>query len=159
MRGIKGIKVTECEVTPLGVKKDRNWVIICKKKMKPVANHNNSIITFLRQLNKKNTPNELKLVLQDTECFPDLKKRNHTLYFDQDYSKAEFVNANKSYRGYKESDEVCEWLSEIFEEPVVLLRAEKERMMECDKARLPYAKETDRRGQFLTDGACHLINN
>lgn len=81
------------------------------------------------------------------------------MYFDRDYSESEFINANKSYRGYKESDEVCDWLSEIFEEPVVLLRAEKERMMDLDPARLPFAKGTDRRGQFLTDGACHLINN
>ena len=134
---MKGIKVKELEVTPYGIKKDRNWVIIGKEKMKPIANNNSVIITFLRQLNKPETPNELKIVLQDSECFPDLKRRNYTLYFDKDYSNSEYVQCNKNIRGYKESDEVCEWLSEIFDEPVILLRSESDRLMELDKTRLP----------------------
>lgn len=48
IRGIKGIKVDVAEVQPFGLKNDRQWVIICKKKMKPVANHNSHIITFFR---------------------------------------------------------------------------------------------------------------
>lgn len=59
------------------------------------------------------------------------------MYFDQDHSKSEYVICNKNIRGYKESDEVCEWLSEIFDEPVILLRSEKDRLMELDKSRLP----------------------
>ena len=48
IRGVKGMKVKECEIGPYGIKKDRNWVIISKEKMKPIANNNNVIITFLR---------------------------------------------------------------------------------------------------------------
>jgi uncharacterized protein YcbX len=48
MRGVKGIKVDHCELTESGLKHDRNWVIIGKKKMKPIANHNSEIITYLR---------------------------------------------------------------------------------------------------------------
>ena len=63
IRGVKGIKVKALELGPYGVKKDRNWTIISKTKMKPIANNNNVVITFLRQLNKPETPNELKVVL------------------------------------------------------------------------------------------------
>ena len=41
--------------------------------------------------------------------------------FDKDYSKSEFIEAKMNYSGYKEDDEVCEWLSEIFEEEVYLI--------------------------------------
>jgi hypothetical protein len=63
VRGIKGIKVQEIEVTPFGIKGDRNWVIIGCKKMKPIANNNNHITSFLRQIRSKEDPNEIKLIL------------------------------------------------------------------------------------------------
>ena len=44
-----GISLKECEVTTYGLKYDRYWCIIDEKKMKPVANHNSHIVTFLRQ--------------------------------------------------------------------------------------------------------------
>jgi uncharacterized protein YcbX len=62
IRAIKGIKVQEIEVTPFGIKRDRNWCIIGLKKMKPIANHNNHITTFLRQIIPKDDPNQLKLI-------------------------------------------------------------------------------------------------
>ena len=50
VRGIKGIRVDVAEIQPFGLKNDRQWVIIDKEKMKPVANHNSHLITFLRQI-------------------------------------------------------------------------------------------------------------
>jgi hypothetical protein len=49
VRGVRGIEVDHVELTPYGIKYDRNWVIIDLVKMKSVANHNSHLITFLRQ--------------------------------------------------------------------------------------------------------------
>jgi len=107
VRGIKGFKVQWCEITPHGLKNDRTWVILSKATMKPIANHNSHVITFLRQVYNEAKPNEVKLCFQDKRCFPDIEKRNHMLYFDEDRTKAEFIEGKKNYRGYKECDEVC----------------------------------------------------
>ena len=118
VRGIKGFKVNECGITPYGPKNDREWVIIDMKKLKPLACDNSHIVTFLRQkIESGNSlnPIELKIFFQDKECFPDIKKRSHILRFDKDYSKSEFVECAKGYRGYKESDDVNKWLSDVFE--------------------------------------------
>ena len=48
IRGVKGIKVKSAEVGPLGLKYDRYWTIINVKKMTPCANHNDTIVSFLR---------------------------------------------------------------------------------------------------------------
>ena len=48
VRGVKGIKRDFLEITPYGIINDRLWVILDKKKLKPVANHNSHLITFLR---------------------------------------------------------------------------------------------------------------
>lgn len=64
-----------------------------------------------------------------------------------------------NYRGYKESDEVCEWLSKIFQLDVMLIRAEPDRLMKLDLDRFAGANPNDRRAGFLTDGAIHLCNN
>ena len=74
-------------------------------------------------------PAKLTLYLMDNKCFPDVKKRSHQLRFDRNYEGAQIIEANKKYRGYKESDEVCEWLSQIFDEEVILIRAEPDRNM------------------------------
>lgn len=63
VRGVKGIKVDHLEVSPTGIKNDRIWCMLDKKTKKPVANHNSYLITYLRQVMKPETPNELKLVL------------------------------------------------------------------------------------------------
>jgi len=68
-------------------------------------------------------PKQLKLYFQDSECLPHIKKREHILEFDKDYSKSEFIEASGNYRGYKESDEVCKWLTELFGEEVMLIRS------------------------------------
>ena len=60
--------------------------------------------------------------------------------FDKDYSKSEFINANKNYRGYKEDDEVNEWLTQVFEEPCILIRAESDRIMDLDTNRLHFTQ-------------------
>ena len=65
--------------------------------------------------------------------------------FDKDYSKSEYIEAQMNYRGYKEDDEVCEWLSEIFEQEVYLIRAEKNRLGTVFKDRLPFSRKDDRR--------------
>ena len=75
-----------------------------------------------------------------------MKKRSHILYFDKDYSNSEFVECNKGYSGYKEDDEVNDWLSEIFDEPVFLLRSQKDRLTELDKSRLPAMTGHERKG-------------
>ena len=91
IRGVHGISVAQAEITPGGLRYDRNWVIIGKAKMKPLANHNNSIVTFFR-ISIENTegakyaklggtPATLTLSLQDDKCFPDVKQRSITLDF------------------------------------------------------------------------------
>lgn len=140
VRGIKGFKVKEIGITPYGPKNDRQWVIIDKIKGRPLACDNSDVITFLRQKIESGDsiePIELKLMFQDNSCFPDIKKRNHILRFDKDYSKSEYVECAKGYRGYKEDDDVNQWLSDVFEEEVFLIRAEPGRLMNLDKERLP----------------------
>ena len=61
VRGIKGFKVTWCEITPYGLKNDRTWVILSKATMKPIACENSHVITFLRQVYDDAKPNEVKL--------------------------------------------------------------------------------------------------
>jgi len=39
-------------------------------------------------------------------------------------SKSVYIKANKNQSGFAESVEVCEWLSEILEQEVVLIKAD-----------------------------------
>ena len=80
------------------------------------------------------------------------------MYYDEDRTKAEFIEGKKNWRGYKEGDEVNKWLSDIFEEECILIKAEKERIMPLDPERLPNIQEEDRMGGFYKDAAIHLIN-
>jgi uncharacterized protein YcbX len=147
------------EVTPYGFKNDRIWVIIDTTTMEPVAAHNSHLITFFRVVFVKDDPNSLKICLQDTLCFPDIKKRSVILKLNQNYTEAEFVQAESSYRGYKERDEINDFLSLILQQDVMLLRSSPSRLMHIDKESYIYALETDRRASFLTDGAISLLNN
>lgn len=83
------------------------------------------------------------------------------LKIDRDYTGAELVlgGGKRNYRGFKESDEVSEWLSQILCREVILVRAEPDRVMRLDPEICPAAADDDRRGAFLTDGVIHLINN
>ena len=83
--------------------------------MKSVANHNSHLITFLRQeIIESKDGMKLRLFLQDKECFPDIKDREKYIYFNQKEDKEKLVEAAKNVRGFKESDDVCAWLSQIF---------------------------------------------
>ncbi len=157
VRGIKGVKVDHVETTPFGLKQDRNWVIIGVRKMKPFANHNSEIITFLRQSFVDEERTKLKIFLQDSKCFPDLEKRVHILDFKRKYTEAEFVECKENYRGYKESEELNKWLSQIFDEEVFIMRAQSDRVMPVNQA-LPDKLQTDKRGAFVTDAAIHVLN-
>ena len=169
MRGIHGLTVNQCEITPYGLKYDRLWVIIGKAKMKPLACANSSIVTYLQcsiatadgadYAKVGGEPKTLRMFLQDDKCFPEVKKREHLLQFDRDYlgEGAEIIKANKKYRGFKESDEVCDWLSEIFGEDVLLIRAEPDRVM-MPSEYLDRQLSDDRRGAFITDAAIHVCN-
>lgn len=126
--------------------------------MKPIANHNSELITYLRQMFRADHPNEFKIFLQDKYCLPDIQKRNHILYLDKDYSNSEYVEAEKGYRGYKEDNEINEWLSEVLQVKCFVLRADKNRLMKVQASHLPSALETDRRQSFITEAAIHLIN-
>ena len=68
------------------------------------------------------------------------------------------IQANKGYAGWKESDEVNNWLSELFGEEVMILRAAKERVTKLNHERLYKSQDDDRKGAFITDAALHLIN-
>lgn len=63
-----------------------------------------------------------------------------------------------NYSGHRECDEVCDWLSEILGQPAIMIRASKDRESKANLDHLPWAKETDVRGQFLTEATCHLVN-
>ena len=71
------------------------------------------------------------LSLKDDVCFPNVKIRSHELRFDRNYSGCAIVECASKYRGYKESTAINEWLSQIFEEPVFIMRAETDRAMTC----------------------------
>ena len=161
VRGVKGIKCDHLVVTPHGIKNDRLWVILDKKKLKPVANHNSHLITFLRQIIKPDRPDEVKLVLQDSVCFPQLSKRSHVLPIHKEYPPESFVEGGKNYRGFREDDEVNEWLSAILDVDCILVRAQPDRLMTLDlKLRCDIGgRPEDRRANFNTDGAIHLVNN
>jgi len=92
IRGIKGLEMEWCEVTPFGLKLDRIWCVMRESKMKPISNHNSNIPCFLRmEYDPDNKPNELVLKLKDDKCYPKLKKRSHTLLFEEDMSEFEFI--------------------------------------------------------------------
>jgi len=69
-----------------------------------------------------------------------MEKRRVFLRFDKDYSKSEFINANKNYRGYKEDQEVNDWFSEVFDEPCIVIRSEPDRIMDLDTNRLHFTQ-------------------
>ena len=48
VRGIRGIEVESLELTPLGPKGDRNWVMIDAKTLRFVVNKNSERLTYLR---------------------------------------------------------------------------------------------------------------
>ena len=54
---------------------------------------------------------------------------------------------------------MCEWLSKILETEVVLIRAQKDRLMTLDLEKFDTARPEDRRMNFITEGAIHLVNN
>jgi len=75
-----------------------------------------------------------------------MEKRRVFLRFDKDYSKSEFINANKNYRGYKEDQEVNDWFSEVFDEPCIVIRSEPDRIMDLDTNRLHFTQPQDKAG-------------
>ena len=122
------------EVTPYGMKNDRVWCIMRESKMKPISNHNSHIPCYLRMdYDPDKKPDEIVLRLKDDKCYPELKKRSHTLYFNNDAQYTEFVEGMNNYRGFLEGKEVNDWLSAIFGEKVFLMKYEKERVMTLDK--------------------------
>ena len=126
IRGIKGLQVEQVEITESGIVGDRNWMIISVKTKKPIGCANSHLITFLRL--RMENENEVTIGLQDEECFPELKKRTMILKFDQTYENSEYIEAGRNYfgqqyKGYKENDEICQWLSAILGEEAVILRA------------------------------------
>ena len=123
IRGVQGIEVKECELGPHGIKKDRNWVIIDKKKMKQVDNVSNHTLSFLRLALHPENQNDLEISLQDDECFLDLETRCHMLSFDKEYPETDFIECKQNICGYKESDTINNWLSSILDLPVILLRS------------------------------------
>jgi len=48
IRGVRGIEVDECEVTPAGLKWDRLWVFVDSDSRKPLDNSNNEITSYFR---------------------------------------------------------------------------------------------------------------
>ena len=58
-----------------------------------------------------------------------MAKREHILRYDDDLSKSEYIEANKNQRGFAESNEVCKWLSDIFGQEVVLIKADSDRLV------------------------------
>ena len=169
VRGIHGIIVNQCEMTPYGLKYDRRWIIVGKKRMRPLSCSNSHIFTYLRccietvdgedYAKLGGEPKKLRIFLQDDKCFPEVKKRNHELLFDRDYLGAEIIKATSrhKFRGPKESDEVCNWLSELFGEEVFLIRAMPEHVM-TPAPHLDRALGGDRIGGFLCAAAIHVCN-
>ena len=86
-----------------------------------------------------------------------MKVREMFVDFNTDYTNAEFVECQKNYRGYKEYDELNEWLSKIFDEEVFMIRAQDDRLMPVSDY-LPDQLKNDRRMAFVTDAAIHIIN-
>ena len=63
---------------------------------------------------------------------PEIKQRSIDLEWHKDYSKHEFVTCGTNdtgqvYKGYKESDEVNEWLTKVFGEECFMIRADGQR--------------------------------
>ena len=91
------------------------------------------MITFLRAVFfDKEDQNKVKICLQDSLCFPDIKKRSIIIRIDEDYTEAEIIQAEKSYRGFKEREEVSEFLSIVLQRDVLLIRSLPSRLMKID---------------------------
>ena len=83
-RGVRGVKVDHCEITPYGLKRDRLWVIVSKTKNKVLDGCLTEIGTFMRQ--EFVGEDGLRVYLMDDKCFPNIKKRDHVLNINRDYS-------------------------------------------------------------------------
>lgn len=62
---------------------------------------------------------KLKIWIKDDAMYPHLKKREHTLDMERDYSGCEVhkhVYYVKEFSGFRESTELDKWLSEIFQQ-------------------------------------------
>ena len=81
LRGVKGMEVSSCQITPYGLTGDRNWVIVNAKTMKTIQNENSHRITLIRLKLKSRSLNELIVTLQDDECVPELKEREIVLSY------------------------------------------------------------------------------
>jgi uncharacterized protein YcbX len=167
VRGVLGFKVKSIRISSSGPLNDRLWVIINKETLKPHTASNTERNTYLRQefTDSKNggEATKVRLFLQADNLLPHLQAdalptREIMLDINKDYSSSEIIVAKKGYRGYLEFDQVNEWLSHIFEQPVILLRAESDRRETIDKQRSPNSLDEDRRRAFLTDAALHLVN-
>ena len=75
IRGVKGMEINTCQITPHGLTGDRNWVIVNAKTMKTIQNENSHRITLIRLELKNRTLSELIVKLQDNKCVPELKER------------------------------------------------------------------------------------
>ena len=100
----------------------------------------------------------VRLYLQDDKCYPDLKKREAILDYGTLGDEIDIVTAKNGQKGYKEAEEVSEWLSSILDEPVILVRALVDEVAVVDAQRFPFVKDGDKKRGFLKDAAVHVIN-
>lgn len=100
----------------------------------------------------------VRLFLQDTKCCPNVNRREAILDYGTLGDEIDIITAKNGQRGYKEADDISEWLSEILEEEVVLIRAVEDEGGEVDGERFPFVKEGDRKRAFLKDAAVHVVN-
>lgn len=164
VRGVKGTRVQRIALTSSGPLNDRIFVVLSQINMKPLSCDNCEVLTYIRQEflpdNDPLTAHSVRLFLQK-ENLPDhlknLKVTEWILKIEQN-PNAKLIIGNKGYRGYTVSHEANEWLSQVFNQKVILLRAGDGRRTEIDHKRLPKSQDVDKRRAFITDAAVHVIN-
>ena len=164
VRGVKGTRVQRIALTSSGPLNDRIFVVLSQINMKPLSCDNNSMLTYMRQEflpdNDPLTAHSVRIYLQETDLPPHLEKlkvKELVLKIELD-PKAKLIIGNKGYRGYMVSHEANEWLSQVFDQRVVLLRAADGRRTEINHKRLQKSQDVDKRRAFITDAAVHVIN-
>ena len=99
----------------------------------------------------------------DDQCLPHIKKREHILDIDKDFSNqtlfdnGKIIDVQKRISGYVESKEFNDWLSLIYQEEVFVLRAREDRTVSLWSG-VPDQLQTDRKRAFITAAAINIIN-
>ena len=163
IRGARGIKVDQVELTRGGIKGDRSWVVYdFETNAQSSSTHTERFSDFELEF-LPGDKSKLKFSLRNDTLYPHLTKRYHILDYNKDYKGAKYNEHwywDKKVNGYQESEELDRWLSQIFGKPVTMVRSldQEYKINPVFHVSTSQRLETDRVTGFKTIAALHLIN-